>query len=691
MSAKKRVSQQTRATELGAEIDSEYRSLGLPGDKLLKLLQGTWWLLLQKVLNRKHAQIMAGRWMFTLQFRRPAMCVFNRVWAFTSANEPVTTKLLQEVKDEFMMAIMISMTCHCNLGALVSPVMMASDASQTGGAVGFAEELSLEGIDFVCAQQALSSNRMNEQIPVLLLSLFNGIGGCFRAYDLVGLCPMVRIAVEQDSGANRITTHRWPGTVIVDDVHKLDLTLMKLWSRTYLRILEIHVWGGWPCVDLSSAKANRRNLLGKQSGLFWLIPEILKNLRLAFGPNIRIRFVLENVASMDESAAREISDTMGVIPYRLDSVHAVPMRRARFCWSSERVENCLDGITVEPGRYWKDVCSPAEYPKTTQWLTPGFEWEGEQRGAVFPTAMKSIPRLQPPPRPAGLHTCSWDCKARWIEDGFRYPPYQYDSDFLITSPTTWRLLSADEKELLLGYGYNHTAICWPASKIKQNKVGYSDARHSYLGDSFSMYSFAIMAVACCQQWLPRLPFELLAQRMGMAPGFRAPIRCLAPLARKLQYGTQLHKFSDLSAPAEQMNRIFLRQTNRTGSDIRIITGEILAPKPFPRESVSAQWWKWKDGFKVRWQSHSHINVLELEAILLAVKHQISHFKTCDSRIFHLSDSYVCISVVSKGRSSSKQLQRVLKKLAAHLLIHGLQLVIAHVDSNENPTDRASRQ
>lgn len=569
--------------------------------------------------------------------------------------------------------------------------MMASDASQTGGAIGFAEELTPEGLDFVSAQRAVSGQGTGDRIPVLLLSLFNGIGGCFRAYDLVGLCPIIRIAVEQDAGANRVTSHRWPGTLIVDDIHKVNLTMIKEWSRTYLRVREVHVWGGWPCVDLSSAKAHRKNLAGKHSGLFWLLPEILQNLQLAFGPQVKIRYVFENVASMDESAAREISETLNVTPYHLDCVQAVPMRRPRFCWTSEQVELCLPGLEVTPKRYWNEVWCPAEYPQTSQWLTPGYTWEGEERYALFPTAMKSIPRQRPPPRPAGLHKCSWDCQQRWEEDQYRYPPYQYHRDFLITSSTSWRLLSATEKELLLGYGFDHTAICWPASKIKQNKVGYSDARHSYLGDSFSIYSFVILAVACCQQWLPRFPYDLLIQRMGMAPGFRVPLRSLAPLARRLQYGAALQRFQSLHAPAEQMNRLLLRQTNHTGSDIRVVTGEIMSSKSFPRESVSAQWWKWKDGFNIRWQSHSHINVLELEAILLAIKHQISHFQVSDARIFHISDSYVCISVVSKGRSSSKQLQRVLKKVAAHLLIHGLQLIIAHVDSSENPTDRGSRQ
>ena len=67
-------------------------------------------------------------------------------------------------------------------------------------------------------------------------------------------------------------------------------------------------------------------------------------------------------------------------------------------------------------------------------------------------------------------------------------------------------------------------------------------------------------------------------------------------------------------------------------------------------------------------------MLELEALLLGLKPQIRRFHAHDRRIFQVSDSYVCISVVSKARSSSRQLNRILKQVAALLLAHGLQLV-----------------
>ena len=100
--------------------------------------------------------------------------------------------------------------------------------------------------------------------------------------------------------------------------------------------------------------------------------------------------VLENVASMDRSAAEEITGEVGSVPYKLDCVQAVPMRRPRFCWTTEKLEALLPDITVQPGAYFKEVTAQAEYPTTEQWLTPGYSWHGEKSGTVFPTCMKAI-------------------------------------------------------------------------------------------------------------------------------------------------------------------------------------------------------------------------------------------------------------------------------------------------------------
>ena len=117
---------------------------------------------------------------------------------------------------------------------------------------------------------------------------------------------------------------------------------------------------------------------------------------------------------------------------------------------------------------------------------------------------------------------------------------------------------------------------------------------------------------------------------------------------------------------------------------------MLNPKTAVRQSVQADGWKLERLFRFKWKSPEHINSLELRAILQAIRFYTSHFHVTHTRIFHVTDSYVCMRIVAGGRAGSRLLGRTLKKINAFLLGFGLYVVLAHVESTENPTDEASR-
>ena len=152
------------------------------------------------------------------------------------------------------------------------------------------------------------------------------------------------------------------------------------------------------------------------------------------------------------------------------------------------------------------------------------------------------------------------------------------------------MVSCEEKELLLGYGWDHTSLCYSASDIKSSFTNYQDERNSLLGDSFSVFSFVIPAMGLCKNFMIRTTYAHIAKRMGLAPGCTGSPRLIAPLSRKLQYGFQ---HQDIPRSVQDLNRLLLTRVNHTGSDIRISTGEILNPKAHPRQGVQADWWEWK--------------------------------------------------------------------------------------------------
>ena len=485
-----------------------------------------------------------------------------------------------------------------------------------------------------------------------------------------------------------MSSRRWPHSLQFGDVRTLDDILLRDILLKFPEIQEVHLWAGFPCVDLSAAKAGREGLQGAQSSLFFEVVRIHELLKKECQPIIQVKLVTENVASMPKADLCEISDTLNLRPYHLNCSDAVPMNRPRLCWTTETLEGAVEGIDLQDEDYWIKVIASNAYPDQLSWIEPGVEWEDGWHGEVLPTAMKAIVRSRPPPRPAGINRCNADVQGRWASDNFKFPPYHYLDRFTFWKGDKWRLADSRERELLLGYGWDHTAICFSASDIKKSLKQYENERMSLLGDSFSIFSFVIVTAALCREFVPSFRYSHLCQRMGLAPGFRAPWRMTAPLARQLQYGSQA-RLGEQSA--QDLNKLLLTRVNHTGSDIRISTGDIMVPKAFPRQGVQADWWTWKPVFSFSWKKSEHINALELRSILQAVQYSLHHHKQVDARLFHISDSYICMSIISKGRSSSRFLNRILRVLNAYLLAHGIVLIIGHVESTQNPTDGASRQ
>ena len=669
--------------ELGAYIDGDTKTIGPASERIIKLIQGTLWLLGRRHMSKKLVQVIAGRWVHVFQFRRPAMAFLEDVWAFGSSLR-FDQGLVGRVRTEFLHCIFAMPLLHTFLGADVTRVITASDASSTGGAVGISRELAPPGVDFVrCIHDSVGGKRIN----VLVISLFNGIGGAFRCYDVLGLSPLHMVSFDIHGPAQRVTSRRWPHAELQGDVRKLDRTMVERWMTEYPETEEIHLWAGFPCVDLSSVNVRGEGLEGRQSSLFYEIPRIKSTLETCKPQHVTLRFAVENVATMPKGECDKISNIMEVYPYHLDCAGAVPMRRPRLCWCSEAVGSNVNGVQITPKEHWSEVEAVAEYPPIESWIASNATWPGYEDGFILPTAMKAIKRSRPPPGPAGIDRCDSDTLARWQCDEFRFPPYHYQSRFIFWQSQRWRLANSSEKELLLGYGAHHTKLCYSASAIKQSKSKYEDERLSLLGDSFSIYSFVIVAAALRRSFLTRVNYHHLTRRMGLAPGFVLALHHEVPLSRKISYGFEGVR---MAATVEMLNKILLSRTNHTGSDVRISTGEILNPKAAIRQSIEADWWKWEHVFQTKWKQRDHINLLELRSILLSIKFHISHLRHSQARIFHLSDSYVCMSVVSKGRSGSRQLNRVLRELNGYLLAFGLHLIIAHVESSENPTDGASR-
>ena len=126
-----------------------------------------------------------------------------------------------------------------------------------------------------------------------------------------------------------------------------------------------------------------------------------------------------------------------------------------------------------------------------------------------------------------------------------------------------------------------------------------------------------------------------------------------------------------------------------GSDVKLDTvtvvegGRQLVPYP-------AIAWDWKSIQSYRWQTPQHINVLELLAFFNYIRAWTVHKDARSVRFFHVLDSRVSSCVIAKGRSSSKLLNRILRRVCALTLVADLYVLPLWTVSSWNFSDPGSR-
>ncbi|CAK9104456.1 unnamed protein product [Durusdinium trenchii] len=289
--------------ELGAFLGGKGQWIGASPERLIKVLKSVIWLCGQPKLSKKKVQIVMRRLCFILQFRRPGMAHFSHVWEWVSGKG--FGRLAQDkVRKEMLTGICGSPLFHTWLGSKIDPMVTCSDASMKGGAVAFSDSLTQEGKGFVWARE-----RQAQEVPVVIVSLFNGIGGAQRCYDVAGVRVAGVLACDIHKPANRVTARRWPHTRFWEDVRTLTGEGLREEMEHFGDFGELHLWAGFPCVDVSSVRAHRQNLQGASSSLIHEAIRVFDELAVLF-PDTPTEFFVENVASMDV----EVRDQLSSLP-----------------------------------------------------------------------------------------------------------------------------------------------------------------------------------------------------------------------------------------------------------------------------------------------------------------------------------------------------------------------------------------
>ena len=573
------------------------------------------------------------------------------------------------------------------------------------------------------AQEATGVASDFRDVPqkVVVIDLFAGIGGLERALELAKIKPWFSVAVESDADCRRCLRRRFPGMEFCSDIKRIDREQVKKWLKKIPDANGVIVGGGSPCQGLSKLSVDRRHLEDPRSKLFHDAVAVMKMVKeeSKLAGMWCIRF-LENVVP-DEVDIQEMSIALEMRPRLVDSKHLSRARRPRLFWFSVDLIAHEEVEIREHGLFDEVIYGAATEPMASV-LSPGCNWEPGERdsGIRFPTFTRSIPRPRPPKAPAGLASTSEEGCDRWREDNFRYPPYTYEREYMVREPEGWlRPLNASEREVLMGYKKGHTLdLARKPPESDKEQQALEDQRCAAVGNAFH----ATVVAALFDHMLWSYGVKPLVWHHEIVESWAAEIKRLAavpevndievvldqaPLGEDPGYetdATQVWSYrmeqkelprgpASLTALAgiseEDMNlsvrmvQAFVRRQEYRGSDVRLDVGTLFRPDAFPRATVNPHRWQWHVAHAYPFETPEHINILELRALIHCVEWRLRRKNFNGTRFLHLSDSQITLSVCVKGRSSSRKLNRLLRRLAAMSVAAGLYPVLAWVTSQSS--------
>lgn len=151
-----------------------------------------------------------------------------------------------------------------------------------------------------------------------VLSLFDGISCGRVALDRAGIKVNKYYSSEIDRYAIQIAQKNYPDTIQLGDIKNI--------KGEALPKINLFI-GGFPCTNLSIAKNNREGLAGEQSGLFYEMVRLHREVNPKW-------FIYENVASMAKDQKEIITNTLGVEPIMIDAKLVSAQQRKRLFWTN---------------------------------------------------------------------------------------------------------------------------------------------------------------------------------------------------------------------------------------------------------------------------------------------------------------------------------------------------------------------
>ena len=680
--------------KLGALVDGDRGTLSVTTKKQLEFLSLTLFLMGQRRFPTKWTQILLGKFVHMMQFRRQVFSNIRYTWDRLKfhAAEPMRASEVAE----WLRILMLLPLLKVNLRARISGTATASDASESGGGLCASIQLTRLG-----QKGAKNPKKVVKRSDFIVVEWFAGIGGLGRALERLGLNPLHSVVCEQDEHCLAVLRSFLPGCTVFKDIRKVNRKDLREIFNRYPNARGVVQAGGSPCQGLSLLSANRMHFADARSGLFYELVRVMRLVKEeAAVRGWWHRGFVENVVC-DLSDQEVFRLETGWPQFLACSSLLSVVRRPRVFWvSDEPVVESGTAVELGPGHKVIHYVGPKE--PSELWTCPDWTWVGADTGVSLPTFTRSIPRAKPPYKPAGLAQCSAETRQRWIEDSHRFPPYTYQPKFCLTDGKYLRVAAPPEREILMGFLPGHTA-----KKVRVwNRDANQDERASSVGNSFHTGVVACLLRDCLKQFYPEVRSKT---NVVLAAELAAEVReCQKeiftwerekPVFEPVEEWFVRLEDMELNIPrapqVELGQQALLTQKmmdllSYRGTDIHMDTLSFYRPDRLPTSSIDARQWDWRIIKGWKWRFPQHINVLEMEALYQSMRWRSRSLQNYDARFLHLTDSQVVLGIVAKGRTTSSRLRQSLHRYNMLILAMHSQPLLGWVTSAQNPADEPSR-
>ena len=399
-----------------------------------------------------------------------------------------------------------------------------------------------------------------ENVELVLLSFFDGIGAAHVALANLGVEPCFAMSFETDEECKSVIRARFPDVEVVGsyDLYKAEELMGCVKAATEAADdFVILVTAGPPCQDFSRIKGRTsKGRTGPEGEKFVKFCELLHSLRAAAAAHARrwaFHFVVENVL-MNAHETHYFDKQLGAQAFIMDAGDMTRASRQRFWWTSflngeesalrmakkdiptltwlARVEGAPFNLTLPIEKLdptslvWGNVTSASA--GNVAWAGPCTLHESVQRGdRKVPTFTTPAPDSGGRGAPEGsLQKCSEGAKLRWHGDLRRFAPWQYGPHAMLSAAAQHCVnMPATVKEVPMGFQPRFTASGKDGDV--QNVVIPPTSRHRMLANTWHvgvaqavLYMFLVLALAASVKAATPIPPQPRPTCLG------APHHCL---------------------------------------------------------------------------------------------------------------------------------------------------------------------